>query len=232
MTAGSGHLGRRIEIAGVAGAGKSTLLERLAALGDDWLVADSLHARRPAHLPYLAAGLPAVLPLAAAAARRSAPPTWQDVKEAVYVSVWYRDLAAHADADGRTVLLDQGPIFALARLRWQPSPLTLAPGFRDWWQRAIERWAGELDGVVWLDAPDAVLVNRINGRARNHLVQSRPRPEALVFLDASRSALAAVIDAVRAIGVPVLSVDTEASTSHQAGLRVAAWATANAGALR
>jgi predicted ATPase len=227
------RVGQRIEIAGVAGAGKSTLLRLLCTGNDGWVVADSLHTRRPAHLPYLAAGLPDVLPLALASTRVGARPTWQDVKDAVYVSVWHRYLAAHADAAGRIVLLDQGPLFALARLRWVPSPLTAAPGFRTWWQDAVAQWAGELDGVVWLDAPDEVLYARINTRPRSHLVKGRPRKEAVRFLGASRWALAEVLDAVStAAGVPILAVDTESCTPRQAAGRIAAWAGAPAGARR
>ena len=70
MNATRPRAGKRVEIAGVAGAGKSTLRDALCAEQDGLVVADLLHARRPGHLPYLAAGLPAVLPLAAASARR------------------------------------------------------------------------------------------------------------------------------------------------------------------
>jgi gluconate kinase len=225
--------GKRIEIAGVAGTGKSTLCAALCTAGNGWVVADSLHARRPGHLPYLAAGLPTVLPMAAGSARRGARPSWGDVKDALYVSVWHRYLAAHADFAGRTVLLDQGPLFALARLRWIPSPLAAAPGFRTRWRDALALWAGELDGVVWLDAPDDVLLARINARARTHLVKNRPRDEALAFLGASRRALAAVLNTVAAArGVPILSIDTATCTPEQAGRRVAAWAGASVGAAR
>jgi hypothetical protein len=227
------HAGQRIEIVGVAGAGKSTLREVLCAALDGWVVADSLHTRRPGHFPYLAAGLPAVLPLAAASARRGAWPGWTDVKDALYVSVWHRFMATHADAAGRTVLLDQGPLFALARLRWVPSPLTAAPGFGAWWQDTLALWAGEVDGVVWLDARDEVLLARIYARGRTHLVKNRPRDEALAFLAASRRALAEVLDAVSAAaGVPILSVDTEACNPELAGGRVAAWAGESVGATR
>ncbi len=233
MNATRPRAGKRVEIAGVAGAGKSTLRDALCAEQDGLVVADLLHARRPGHLPYLAAGLPAVLPLAAASARRRAWPTWDDVKDALNLSTWHRYLAAHVDSADCTVVLDQGPLFALARLRWVPSPLTAAPGFRTWWQEAIAKWAGELDGVVWLDAPDDVLLARINGRTRGHLIKGRAQDEALAFLGASRWALAETLDAVSAAtGVPILSVDTEMSTPEQAGRRVAAWIGASVGAAR
>jgi hypothetical protein len=219
------HSGQRVEIAGVAGAGKTALRELLCARDLGWVAADSLHTRRPAHLPYLALGLPTVGPLAAAAARRGPRPPWPDVKDAVYISVWHHFLAAHADAPGRTLLLDQGPLFALARLRWAHSPLTAAPGFALWWEESLARWAAELDGVVWLDAPDEVLLDRINARPRAHLVKGRPAREASRFLGASRWALAEVLEAASAAtGVPILSIGTEACTAEQAADQVAAWA--------
>ena len=233
MNATRPHAGKRVEIAGVAGAGKSTLRDALCAEHDGWVVAESLHARRPGHLPYLAAGLPTVLPLAAASARRGARPKWDDVKDALYVSVWHHYLAAHADAAGGTVVLDQGPLFALARFRWVPSPLTAAPGFQTWWNEALAVWAGELDGVVWLDAPDDVLLARINARTRGHLIKRRAQDEALSFLGASRWALAEALDAVfAATGVPILSVDTETCTPEQAGRQVTSWIDASVGVAR
>ena len=233
MRASNPRVGQRVEIAGVAGTGKSTLRKLLCdGNHDGWVVAESMHARHPAQLPYLSAGLHAVLPLVAASARRGARPEWQDVKDAAYVTVWHRYLAAHADAVARTVLLDQGPLFALARLRWVPSPLTAAPEFASWWQDELTLWARELDGVVWLDAPDDVLIARINTRSRFHQIKNRPTDEACSFLGESRWTLAAVVDAVSAAsGVPILAFDTATTTPEQAARRVESWAGASVGAI-
>jgi hypothetical protein len=37
-----------------------------------------------------------------------------------------------------------------------------------WWQAALERWAATLDVIIWLDAPDAVLGQRIRTRIESH----------------------------------------------------------------
>jgi thymidylate kinase len=37
-----------------------------------------------------------------------------------------------------------------------------------WWRAALQRWAATLDVIIWLDAPDAVLAQRIRTRNGTH----------------------------------------------------------------
>ena len=128
-----------IEIVGVAGSGKSTLTR---ALRTDYgcHVADSLHTRLPAHWPYVAHGFPRVLPLVAASMRDQPLLSWNELKFVVYVAEWDRFLRAERRSRAGAIVLDQGPLFALACLLWGGKPITRSARFEAWFQWMIERW--------------------------------------------------------------------------------------------
>jgi thymidylate kinase len=87
-----------------------------------------------------------------------------------------------AAGDGRRVVLfDQGPLFSLTRSN------VADPRLADWWEPTFATWRRRLDLVVWLDAPDDVLLERINARPKFHRVQDRDRQDALSFLSNTRS---------------------------------------------
>jgi thymidylate kinase len=199
----------RIEIVGVAGSGKSTLTRAIRERDAGWRLPDALHTRAPAHWTYVAHGVPSVLPLLAASARRGPALSWDELKFAIYVSEWTRFLRArHAAAP---TVLDQGPLFALARLLWSGKPVTQAPAFRRWLEAMVVRWSLELGLVVCLVAPDDVLLARINGRGQAHEVKGAARGAGLAVLESHRRAYAELLERLHRLGRPrVLSLDTRA----------------------
>lgn len=194
--------GRLFEIAGPAGAGKTTLVTNLLAHDPDTrLGLDSDRLR-------LGLGLLSVTPTLAAA-RVSAGGrgfTRAELRSISYLRAW-RGSARHSRADG-VVLLDHGPVYRLAALAAHGPPMADAPAFRRWWSRTATAWSSLLDGVVRLDAPDDVLLERINGRPREHRVRNLEVAEVNSFLSRYRSAYDTALDLMTREGVPVLDVDT------------------------
>ena len=197
----------RIEIAGVAGSGKSTLTRTLVDR-HGWRVADSLHTRLRSHWPYVAHSASGVLPLVRTTVRRRPALSWEEIKFAIYVSEWHRYLRAR-EAEPGVVLLDQGPVFALARLLWGQKPTTRGEPFRAWMDAMLRRWSEELDLVVWLDAPDQVLHDRIRGREQQHEAKGKPATDAVELLGTHREAYRTVFAPIARLGrPPVLRVDS------------------------
>lgn len=186
---------RWIEIVGIAGAGKSTLTRALAQRYPRCTVADSLHTRVAAHWPYVAHSLPRVLPLLARTARQRPMLSWEELKFVVYVSEWTRYLRSRPEHRSVVTVLDQGPIFALARLLWSGKPVTSSEWFQSWLSEMVGRWSLELDAIVVLQAPDEVLLERINRRDRLHDVKGKSTSDALRLLESHRSAYTRVLDA-------------------------------------
>ncbi len=198
---------RTIEIVGVAGTGKSTLTGILRDRGA--VRADILHTRRLAHLPYVVRGTPSVGRLLAVRGGDGRRPDWDELKFIAYARTWDRYLGSHAPAGSRPVILDQGPVFALARLIWGASRPVGTPRFDRWVDAMLERWSRSLDAIVWLDASTDVVLRRINGRATPHEVKGAEANRALEVLRSHRNAYDELRRRIETTGaIRVVDVDT------------------------
>ena len=56
-----------------------------------------------------------------------------------------------------------------------------------WRHETFETWAPLLDAVVWLDAPNAILAERINGRSEWHRLKGQPVDTAIDVLTNARA---------------------------------------------
>jgi hypothetical protein len=76
-----------------------------------------------------------------------------------------------------------------------------------------ERWSRELATIVHLVAPDAVLLERINGRAQQHETKGATSARSLGILAAHGRAYDDVLELLAAAGHPcVLRFDTSTTT--------------------
>ena len=206
--------GCRVEIVGVAGAGKSTLTRTLCERGRGWRVAEDLHTRARSQWPYVLHAAPRVLALLAHGAAARPWLSWDELKFLVYVVEWERFLHDRPEYRHGVTILDQGPIFALARLEWAAKPVVSSPAYRRWRADMLRRWSAALDVVVWLDAPDAILIERIDAREQSHAAKGKPSGEALAFIAAYRRAYESLlVDLERLGGARVLRFDTAQSSA-------------------
>jgi broad-specificity NMP kinase len=200
---------QKIEIVGVAGTGKSTLARTLADRDPGNRIADSLHTKTSAHWAYVAHSAPRVLPLVARSARVRPAFDWEETKFIVYVTEWRRFLRRACRDDSGLVVLDQGPVFALARLLWGRKPVTATREFEHWLDQQVAGWSVDLDGIVSLVAPEEVLLGRINEREQDHEAKGRSIREGHDVLLAHQRAYAALFERFEALGKPpVFTFDT------------------------
>ena len=203
-----------VEVAGVAGSGKSTLTRSMCE-DSEFTVGGFIHARLPSHLLRVARATPRLLPILASD-RRSPQVTWPEYKLLVYVTQWRTVLRREMRRRGGITVLDQGPIYALVRLKAEGKPFTATPAFDAWWEDMLRLWVGELSAIVWLDASDDVLWRRINGRSQLHKTKGEGVEEGHRFLDTYRCSFDAVLGRIEAWGAPeVLRLDTEEATAEQ-----------------
>jgi thymidylate kinase len=205
-----------VEVAGVAGAGKSTLVRLLCADGERFRRAEFIHARNPAHLAEIARSLPRLLPILARNVMPGRRLTWREVKLLVYASSWHRLLGRKATYRDTVTLLDQGPIYALVRLTANGARVTRSASFARWRDQVLDAWSGRLGAVVWLDAEDRILLDRIEGRARTHGTKDQPEAVGRAFLARYRELFAELLDRLeRRGGPPILRFDTGKTGSEQ-----------------
>ncbi len=193
-----------VELVGPAGAGKSTLAAMIPERDRRFSGTVSVW-RQPRRSLLISAG--ALLPTVMAALLGGAPLKPSEIAQMIRIDALRRRLR-RARAEGRAVLLDEGPVFALSQL------LVFYgrngdPGYAAWRRRAIRAWADLLDAVVHLDANDAVLAQRIKSRQQPHIYKDAPPEEIAAFCDAFRKAFDRVLSELAAHGVPVVRLSTE-----------------------
>jgi hypothetical protein len=133
---------------------------------------------------------------------------WEETKFIVYVTEWRRVLRRDCRDDAGLIVLDQGPIFALARLLWGRKPVTATEEFERWLDEQVAAWSVALDGIVWLVAPEEVILGRINDREQDHEAKGRSVREGFDVLQAHQNAYAVLFKRLEALGRPILTFDT------------------------
>ena len=211
---------RVIELVGVAAVGKSTLLRALAARSGR--VAAGVPLPRHLQLRCGVAQLARLLPSWLGRSPSGRFLTREELRGMGYVDGWWHELARGRQRAALTVL-DHGPVFRLTRLRVFGPPLVESAAFRAWHERAVARWAALLDAVVWLDAPDDTLRERIETRSQRHHVKGAADEEQRRFLERYRAGYEEILaELARAGGPERLRFDTSRASPDEIAERLLA----------
>ena len=205
-----------VELVGPAGAGKTVLSRALSQRDEKILLAADLELRKIKHIPIFVGNAPFLLPVFL----RRCPPsrwfTWDEIKAIVYLRGWPRVLRQQASKNGTVILLDHGPVFKLATLLAFGPEMIKSESFEKWWNNMFKKWACTLDMVIWLDALDTNLVERINSRSQRHAVKGKSEREASEFLARYRTSYEQVLAKLKAYGGPtLLQFDTSQASIEQ-----------------
>lgn len=181
-----------MELVGPAGVGKSTLAARLG--------------ERAGVLRASVWNLPTLLVLESAAAsfatllafwRVAGAPPWEAMKQVIRLEGLRRLLGRAAARRARLVVLDEGPVYALSWLRVCGDERLQNGRLRGWWQRTVAQWTDALGAVIFLDAPDPVLLERIRGRTkRDDRINAMADPEIRAHAASYRATFEGVIAAL------------------------------------
>jgi hypothetical protein len=189
-----------IEIVGPPGTGKSTLASALPSAGVTMVGRVPRQGLRRAALRALPGIVPAFL---TRTERADARRTFERMLRLVVLS---------ERPTGRgPVVLDQGPTYTAARLRVAGVRARPGGAWDRWWSDTLDRIAATLDLIVMLDAPDAVLVARIDERPKEHAAKGAPPAAAARAIDEVRVALAATVAELVGRGVHVVHIDARMS---------------------
>jgi deoxyadenosine/deoxycytidine kinase len=132
-----------------------------------------------------------------------------EIKKMIYVSGWHSVLMQQSMNHNKVIVIDQGAIFKMAMLHGFGPPRLKSQSFDKWWNQAFTQWACVLDVVIWLNAPDETLIERIQTRNKEHKLQNSSSQAAWSFLAKYRSSLASVISKLSAHNkLRILNFDT------------------------
>jgi len=163
---------RIVEIVGPAGAGKTTLC-KLLSLHHDVHLSNFPDVRKAANAPFFALYgvqlIPALLHISHWDIRQFSR------REFAWLTIlngWPAVLQKELKKNNNIILLDQGPVYLLSEMsEFGPDSLKNKQA-EHMWQTWYRQWASILDAIVWLDAADECLLERIRNREKEHIVKA------------------------------------------------------------
>ena len=207
-----------VELVGPAGAGKTALLRTLHR---DPRIRAGVRIERMRHFFELIAHTTAFAPAAMALLGDGGRPFWPGVRHFVRLRTFPQAIARAAAEGPGLILLDEGPIFSLGRLSVFQQANRGGGRLARHWHAELNRWANLLDGVIWIDAADSVLAERIRTRRKEPRIKSGTDTEVTGFLNRYRVAYREIMGVLAASGrVRVVEIDTASVTTQQLAERV------------
>ncbi len=131
------------------------------------------------------------------------------IKFLVHLKVLYKIFTSGKHSLDCSLLFDQGPLFHQTFLLAIGSSFLPNKYLKLWVNRSISNWSDIVGGIIWLDAKDVTLVERVKKRNQTHSLKTRTNDEQREFLVGYRSAYRNVISRYEQKGIPVLRLDTE-----------------------
>jgi shikimate kinase len=190
-----------VELVGAWGAGKSSLVKSLAIRDGSVRAAPPVWAL-PKRL--LAIGGLQVLGTVMSLLRRRPRVPWKETRQLMRLRALYHHLEILRRDDCRVVVVEDGPALILSWLREAAHGSSVTGDPPRWWTNVVKRWAEIVDIVVFLDAPQRVLTERVLARAQANPFKGRPESELSAELERSREAYVHVISDLQAYDGPTM----------------------------
>jgi hypothetical protein len=116
----------------------------------------------------------------------------EDLKLVIQINALRRLLRRESEKGYQALVLDEGGVFGLAKLRaFGDGPA--ASDSISWMSSLFNQVGPTLDAVIWLDAADAVLAQRIRERDKPHRTKNLPEAEMCEHLARYRAAFERVM---------------------------------------
>ena len=161
-----------VEIVGLAGAGKTTLFHLLSRHNQSIYPSNFPDVRRLSNTPFFIwNGLQTSLALLNFPKH---PTERLNRQEFAWLSILrgWPDVLHNELKDHKIIILDQGPVYLMTETcEFGPRYLKEKEA-ETFWQSLYSRWADTLDMIVWLDAADTDLLERIRSREKRHILKN------------------------------------------------------------
>jgi len=203
-------------LVGLAATGKTSLLRALGEREPGWRA-----GLRPPKVRHAWSAI-SLLPTFIALHRPPRRLLWKEMKRITYLRTLRRAIAVEACRPEGVIVLDEGPVYMMARIRMYGGAPVRSAAFDPWWREVVGEWRRALDLVVWLDAPDSILARRLRSRAQRHRLQSAEDRHIEEFLVSYRAAYDEVMTVLaKEGGVRVVKFRTDRQTPDRIAEKVA-----------
>ncbi len=207
---------RVVEVVGPAGAGKSSLCRALTKTSAHVRLATFPDVRSSKATPFfLWHGLRMSRNLFQPKDSRTL--TFREFAWLCILDGWAGILQEEWASSRQTNLLDQGPVYLISELS-ESGPRSMKSRLSTGDLRMLpDRWASVLDAIVWLDAPDDVLVRRIRSRKKEHIVKNAPDQAVVKFIRTFRETYEQTLSMIsrQNASLKVLRFNTAACTAGE-----------------
>lgn len=202
---------RVVEIVGPAGVGKTTLYQMLDRYPESIRLGNFPDVHKVTDAPFFILNglqlIPSLLRLYRFDSRQLTR------REFAWMSIlngWPAILREESKGDNKVIILDQGPIYLMAEMQLFGPEYLKQKATERLWQDLYVRWIATLDMIVWLDAADDVLLDRIRTRRQEHVVKTQPATVVYEFLNRYRVEYENILSILKNenAGIKILQFDT------------------------
>jgi shikimate kinase len=206
-----------MELVGLAGAGKTTLLTALCQRHPQ-----IRSGVRLSKMNQMSAWIETILFWLPTFFRQSSRGfNSAELRSMVYLKAWHRQLEQQPPDGNWVTIFDHGPLFRLTFLREFGPQIIHSDRFEQWWNAMLERWATTLGVIIYLEAPDEILLERIQKRDRQHTVKGQSQEDSYDFLARYRRTYQQILDRLIAEGrLEVLRCNTHEESVDQVVHRI------------
>ncbi len=175
-----------VELVGPAGSGKTTLARKLVENNQNVRLVKAPDLQKKDNIPFFIRNTILILPLVfqLLLKEKGRMLTRREMEILILLKGWLPKLK---NQEG-VLLLDQGPISLLGFLDSFGTPRIKSQTGKNWVTQSCKDMARSLDLIIVLDAPNEILVDRVQNRAKNHGIKQKTYEESCKFLDGYRSA--------------------------------------------
>lgn len=210
-----------VELVGLAGAGKTAVLRALR--GSNRGIRAGLGIDRLRFAPVLAGHAIGLLPTTAELLWRRSPSPWLAAQHLLRLRTLPSVLARESASTHRAIVLDEGPVFSLSRLCVFQDASRAGGRLTTEWRAALKRSMALLDGIVWLDAAEPVLLHRIRERHKAPVIKGGTEEQVAQLLKRYRTVYQQVVNEIRLAGrATIIEVDTATHSADQVAALVLA----------
>lgn len=207
-----------IEIIGPAGAGKTTLrnaiIRKMPQIQNEPLPP----VWNASYYPFFIKNIIQIAPLIILSPKNNSRNlTRRELAWMAILNGWFQLLKKSQRKNSGIIILDQGPIFLMTILKGFGPEFINQTYLYSWWKKIFQQWSQTLDLVIWLDAADETLIERIDDRESDHIIKGKTGLEVNIFFKKFRSIFENIMEIMlsKNAKIGLIKIDTAQNSIDQ-----------------